>query len=58
MMGFGPGDARDLTYWEYTGLLTEYNERHKSDDDKIEAPDPDFFERQMERLRNTPGMLH
>lgn len=57
MMGFGPDEARGLTYWEYTGLLTEYNERHKTDD-AVETPDPDFFDKQMERLRNSPGMLH
>lgn len=56
-MGFGPTDARNLTYWEYTAMLTVWNERHKADD-KPEAPDADFFDKQMERLRNSPGMLN
>lgn len=56
MMGFGPGEARELTYWEYTGLITEWNARHETDD-AIDPPDADFFDRQMERLRNSPAML-
>lgn len=56
MMGFGPNEARHLTYWEYTGLISEYNERHASED-AIDPPDADFFEAQMERLRNSPAML-
>lgn len=58
MMGFSPLDGKKLTYWEYTALLTEWNERHKTDDDKVTAPDADFFDKQMERLRNSPGMLN
>lgn len=28
MMGIPPSEARDLSYWEYTALLTVWNERH------------------------------
>lgn len=56
MMNFGPIEARELTYWEYTGLIHEYNARHETED-VIEPPDADFFDAQMERLRNTPAML-
>lgn len=46
MMNFGPSEARELTYYEYTGLVHEYNERHASDDsfDPLSPPDPDLIE--------------
>ena len=56
-MGFGPTDARNLTYWEYTAMLTEWNERHKAEG-SVEPPDFEAFQRHKARIMNTPGMIH
>lgn len=52
MMGLGPSEAKRLTYWEFTALRHEWNERHKGEDDKgapVEPPSVDFVkERQAE----------
>ena len=44
-MGFGPSEARELTYWEYTGRITEYNARNETTDnfDPLAPPDPDLI---------------
>lgn len=31
-MGIGPREADRLTYWQYTALRHEWNERHKTPD--------------------------
>jgi hypothetical protein len=44
MGGIQPSEAKRLTYWEFTRMRHEWNERHKSDDDEAgtEPPDEDF----------------
>ena len=51
MMNIGTSDARELTYWEYTGLIQEYNARHETDEsfDPLAPPDPDLIEFMKER---------
>lgn len=44
MMGLAPRDVDRLTYWQFTALRHEWNERHKSDDpdgDPVVAPTVD-----------------
>lgn len=52
MMGIGPSDARELTYWEYTAMLTEWNARHDPDGsgDPVEPPSEDFVRRRQQLL--------
>lgn len=38
MMGIPPGEAKRLTYWEFTAMRHEWNERHKTDDDRANDP--------------------
>lgn len=42
MMGFGPTEARQLTYWEFTAMLTVWNERHRDPSAMDESEMPDF----------------
>lgn len=49
MMGFGPSDARELTYWEYTAMLEVWNARHNPEQNDL--PDPDFVRAQFARLK-------
>lgn len=52
MGGIPPSEAKRLTYWEFTALRYEWNERHKRDGDDgepVEAPSEEFVrERQAE----------
>lgn len=57
MNGIPPSEAKCLTYWEYTAMLTEWNARHEAEE-KVEAPDFETFQRHRERIMNTPGMIH
>lgn len=34
MMAISPSEARALTYWEYTALLSIWNDRHSDDKEK------------------------
>ena len=54
MMGFGPTEGKALTYWEYTAMLSTWNDRHSDGKDKFDptaAPDPDLVEMMK-------GMVH
>jgi len=57
MMGFGPSEAKQLTYWEYTAMLTVYNDRH-ADPDKVDAPDAITFDESMARIASNPALLN
>lgn len=52
MGGMPPSEAKKLTYWEFTALRYEWNERHKGDGiegEPAEPPSEDFVrERQAE----------
>ena len=48
-MGVGPGDARKLTWWEFTAMKAVWNERHAGEDDAVEPPPADLFRAEMAR---------
>lgn len=52
MMGLQPSEAKRLTYWEFTAMRHEWNERHKTADEEggeVEPPSVEFVrERQAE----------
>lgn len=60
MMGMTMADARDCSYWEYTAVLSTWNERHKSDDDNepVDAPDFETFQRAQAAIMSDPRLLH
>ena len=56
-MGVSLSDARDATYWEYTAMLSVWNERH-ADPDAVDAPDEDDVMLSFEMLKMNPAMLN
>ncbi len=45
MGGVQPSEAKRLTYWEFTAMRSQWNERHQRDDDKggpVEPPSEEF----------------
>lgn len=44
MGGIPPSETKRLTYWEFTAMRHQWNERHKrdGDDDPAEPPSEDF----------------
>ena len=52
MGGIPPSEAKALTYWEYTALRHEWNERHKSEGDlePVEAPTEEFVRARQAEL--------
>jgi hypothetical protein len=53
MMGIPPDQARRLTYWEFTAMRHEWNERHKIDGDDgepVEPPSEDFVRQRQAEL--------
>ncbi|MFC3711264.1 hypothetical protein ACFOMD_01695 [Sphingoaurantiacus capsulatus] len=56
-MGIGPGDARALSYWEYSALLRTWNARHDPDGEaEPVAPPSERFvrERQARLMKGRP----
>lgn len=53
MMGIPPAEAKRLTYWEFTALRHEWNQRHKSDEEggEVEPPTVEFVRARQEELR-------
>lgn len=49
--------ARDLTYWEYTAMLTVYNERHRPADE-VDRPDMDMVQASFDMIAANPRMLN
>ncbi len=48
-MGLGPAETRELSYWEYSALLRQWNERHDPVGEPVAAPsDHRVRERQAE----------
>lgn len=57
MMGIGPGDARELSLWDYEALLYHWNDAHQSGDD-VEAPDPARALAMLDRINADPRLTH
>lgn len=51
-MGIGPGEARELNYWEYSALLQTWNARHDPDgpSEPVQPPDDRFVRERQARL--------
>ena len=49
-MGVPPGDARELSFWEYTALKAQWNLRHGGDSDPVELPPADRVRASLSRL--------
>ena len=47
---------RDMTLPEYSALLDGWNRTDQSGD--VEPPDPAHWQREQERLRNSPHITH
>ncbi len=56
-MGIGAGDARDLSYWEYSALLCTWNERHDPDGEAepVAPPSESFVRERQARLAAQRG---
>jgi hypothetical protein len=52
--GHSVEDSRGITLPEYVELMRGWNEVHETDDDPVAAPDPEIWQREQERLRNSP----
>ena len=52
MMGIGPSELKALTWWEYQGMLWNWNERHKvaGEQEPVEAPPAEFVARRQAKL--------
>lgn len=52
MMGVSVGDAKRLTYWEFTAMRHEWNERHQTEDqaEAVDAPDVEFVRQRQREL--------
>ena len=54
MMGIQPAEAKRLTYWEFTALRHEWNDRHKQPDenggDAVEPPTVEFVRARQAEL--------
>lgn len=50
MMGIQPSELKALTWWEYQGLLWNWNDRHATEDEEMEAPDAQFVMKRMAQL--------
>lgn len=52
MGGLPPSEAKRLTYWEFTALRHEWNERHKSPEDAeaVKPPSVDFVRQRQQEL--------
>jgi hypothetical protein len=57
MMGIGPTEAAGLDFWTYEGLLYNWNEAQRSDDD-VPPPDPVATMALLERLAADPRLTH
>lgn len=57
MMGVSLADARAADYWEYSAMLTVWNERH-ADPDAVEPPDEDTFALSMAMIASNPAMVN
>ena len=57
MMGFGPSEARDLSYWEYTAMLTTWNQRH-ADPDAVQAPDEEVVHNAFAAVMANPKLVN
>lgn len=62
MMGVSPSEAGRLTYWQFTALRSEWNDRHEKDDPNtpMEPPDEEFVRQRQAELAevgidNRPG---
>jgi hypothetical protein len=52
MGGLPPSEAKRLTYWEFTALRHEWNQRHKADDEggSVEPPTVEFVRARQAEL--------
>jgi hypothetical protein len=62
MMGIQPSEAKRLTWWEYQGLLWNWNDRHSTEKDEP-APEPPSAESVLAlshrvELRGLARMIH
>lgn len=57
-MGFGPGDARNLSLWEYEAMLTEHNDRLNPDGPPIDSPSPEVVRESLRRIAADPRFTH
>lgn len=53
MGGIPPSEAGRLTYWQFTAMRHEWDQRHKSDDDNeaVEPPSEEFVRERQAELR-------
>jgi len=50
MMNIPPSEAKRLTWWEYQGLLWNWNDRHSTEEEQPDPPDPGFMKRRQARI--------
>lgn len=55
MGGIPPSEVKAMTWWEYQGLLWNWNDRHKGPDDSepAEAPDAGFVMKRQAQLERS-----
>ena len=55
MMGLGRADIEQMSFWEYEARLWQWIDAHGSGDE-IQAPDPHYTQKMIDKINNDPRL--